>query len=247
MLRFFKRRADVLNHWISFVDGFQISPSHFYMKVKQELSERDIPKMEMSEIEFSEGGLLSEKRVYLRMLRERIVFDICAAPFGKGFFFSCRTSEIPLVLKLWHIIALFFVLPWCISVVFLLYIKLFGVLNAPIYGLFSIVIAIYALRNLVAMGLQDLDKWLVRTPLIGVVYEVIFRRETYHRIDSRLCYLHVVPTVVKQLAEEYAAAKGVKLINQYELSPILGELYRRSGLSESTDLPLPEPAPRLSI
>ena len=222
MFNFFKKKADVLNHWIGFADGFQTSPTEFYATLEKELSNRKIPSMELSRIEFPEGGLLSEKRVYLRMLRERLVFDVCAAPFGSGFFFSCRTSEIPLVLRLWQLF-----LTLALSLLFFLVLTYYlGLLLGPLVFLTLVVTTIYILRNTVAMGLQDLDKTLIKSPLIGSLYESWFRKETYHRIDSRLCYLEVVPRAVKKLAEDATAAKGVKLVRQYEQAPILGELYR---------------------
>ena len=39
-------------------------------------------------------------------------------------------------------------------------------------------------------------------------------------------YLEIVSRVVKRLAEDAVAAKGVKLTRQYEQGPILGELYK---------------------
>lgn len=227
MFNFFKRKSEVLNHWIAFADGFQTSPAEFYTALEKELAERKIPSMEMSRIEFPEGGLLSEKRVYLRLLRERLVFDVCAAPFGSGFFFSCRTAEIPIAVKWWHWLLLYTVGNWVVAVVFILVHKATGSLS---FAFTMLVIfcafVISTLRNAVAMGLQDLDATLIKLPVIGPLYEKLFRKETYHRIDSRLCYLEVVPTLVKQLAGDTTAAQGVKLVRQYEAAPILGELYR---------------------
>jgi len=39
-------------------------------------------------------------------------------------------------------------------------------------------------------------------------------------------YLETVSDVVRKLAEDVTATKGIRLIRQYELSPILGELYK---------------------
>ena len=111
-----KPQNELLNHWIAFADNFQISPSEFYAELKAELLSRKVPKMLMAEVTCPEGGLLSENRIYLRMQRERILFDICAAPFGTGFFFSCRTSEIGIRINIFQllfsfsILAAFFVL-----------------------------------------------------------------------------------------------------------------------------------------
>jgi len=44
-------------------------------------------------VEFHEGGALSAKREYLRVLRREHIFDICAAPYGNGFFISWWLGE----------------------------------------------------------------------------------------------------------------------------------------------------------
>ncbi len=68
--------------------------------------------MEMSREEFAQGGLLSDKRIYFRLFRERLAIYTCAAPFGTGYFFSCRTVYVPALVRLWHILValLFFYL-----------------------------------------------------------------------------------------------------------------------------------------
>ncbi len=183
--------------------------------------------MELSRIEFPEGGLLSQKRIYLRMLRERLVFDVCASPFGTGFFFSCRTAEIPLAIPL---VELAFAVVLGLSVAAILVYWL-GFILGSVTVLLGLVGSVFVLRNSVSLGLQNLDTTLLQIPVLGPLYEVFLRKETYHRIDSRLCYLEVVPTIVKKLAEDTTAAKGVKLVRQYELAPVLGELYRPSPLN----------------
>jgi len=242
MFNFFKKKTDVLNHWIAFVDGFHTSSVDFYTALEKELALRQIPSMAMNRIEFPEGGLLSEKRIYFRMLRERLVFDVCASPFGSSFFFSCRTSEIPVKLTLSELIILFVggAVLMVVFMVLLFFLSFLFLLALPFIAV-VVAIVLYCLRNAVALGLQDLDTALARLPAIGTLYEMFLRRETYHRIDSRLCYLETVPGVVKKLAEDLTAEKGVKLIRQYEVAPVLGELYKRARPSQwNGDLPFPE-------
>ena len=76
------------------------------------------------------------------------------------------------------------------------------------------------------MGLPDLDTALIRTPVIGPIYEAWIRKETYYRVDTRLMYLMTIPAIVKALADETVSAKGVKLVQQFERAPILHELYK---------------------
>jgi len=219
---FQKKKADVQNHWIALAENFQCAPTEFYVAVEKELQDRKVPGLEMTRVDFAQGGLLSDKRVYLRMLRERLVFDICAAPFGTSSFFSCRMAEIPVVVQLWQLALLFF------SALILLYMsmKYIGVLDGPFLLMILLAGLVYVLRNAVAMGLRDLDAALIKSPIVGAIYEAWFRKETYYRVDTRLMYLETVSSVVKKLAEEATAAKGVKLVRQYELSPILGDLYK---------------------
>lgn len=219
----FKRKNDeVLEHWISFADGFNQPSQDFYAKVKAELDARKIPSMEMSNVEYAEGGLLSDKRLYLRMMRERLAFDLCAAPFGNTYFFSCRTVHSPPALRLWHVAvvaALFLGL-------FALFLPILGFWIAVIVMVMLIIAIVEVFRNAVSMGLNDLDNTLMKIPVIGPIYENWFRKETYYRQDARLAYLIIVPDIVKKAAEEVTGAKGIKLTRQYERAPILGELYK---------------------
>jgi hypothetical protein len=76
---------------------------------------------------------------------------------------------------------------------------------------------------------------LLKSPVIGPIYDRAFRKETYFREDTRLMYLDAVPRVIEKMAEEVTAHKGVKLVRQYERAPVLGELYRRRGEATKTE------------
>ena len=217
------KKAEVLQHWIAFIEGFQLVPSEFYDSVENELKSRQMPGMEMARVEFAEGGVLSHKRIYLRMVRERLVFDVCAAPFGsESSFFSCRFAEIPAVIKLWQLAVL---LISAFSVALITW-QLAGFIFGTILLISALALLIYMLRNAVAIGLSDLDALLIKSPVFGSIYESWFRKETYYRHDTRLMYLEIVSGVVKDLAEDAVAKKGFKLLKQYEQAPILGELYK---------------------
>jgi hypothetical protein len=238
MLGFKEKKAEVLEHWIAFADNFQAASADFYDKIEAELAAKKVPGLENSRIEFAEGGLLSDKRVYLRIIRERLVFDVCVAPFGTGTFYSCRFAEIPRLIQLWELVFL-----GCILLIFCPLILLFALRNlglflGPLCILILGVMAFWSMRSLVAWGLHDVDRTLIRTPVIGPLYEGFVRKETYYRVDTRLMYLLVVEGIVRSLAEEATAAQGVKLLRQYELAPILGDLYKRV----KRDAELPDPA-----
>jgi hypothetical protein len=227
---FKQKKGEVLNHWFAPIEGFSYPPSEFYAAVEKELAAMKVPSMDISRVEFAEGGLLSSKRVYLRMIRERLAVDVCAAPFGTGYFFSCRSVYIPPVIEIWHVVVLFVVF----SVIYSLLAKFLGAQFAMM-ALVGLILAIAQIfRNAISMGLSDLDATLIKIPIIGPIYELWFRKETYYRADTRLAYLATVPTIVKRLAENTTGTIGFQLKRQYEQAPILGDLYKPVAVPENS-------------
>jgi hypothetical protein len=214
--RFFRpKRVVVQEHWYVPLLDFHISTQDFYRAVEQELAERKVPDLEISRVEFAEGGVLSAKREYLRLRRERLVFDICSAPFGTSWFFSCRGSFIPRNLTIWHI---GIVLIGMISL-FLLYWTTFGL----IIGTAAIIASVLAVAVFLhfASRWQGLDDALMQLPIVGVIYEAFFRPETYYREDTRLMYLDTVPRIVKHQMELFTGGAGVKLLDMKQVSSFL--------------------------
>jgi hypothetical protein len=219
---FENKKGVILGHWIAFLDNFSFSPQEFYVAIEKELQARKIPGMEISREEFAEGGLISDKRIYLRLFRERLALYTCAAPFGSGYFFSCRTVYVPALVRLWHIVAalVFF------NIVGGLLMKPLGITFATVAMIALMFALTGVLRNAATSALSDLDTLLLKIPVVATIYEDWFRADTYYRTDTRLIYLQRIPELIKEIAEEITAAKGARLEQQYQLAPILGELYK---------------------
>jgi len=83
-----KQVSEILSHWHKLFEGFQESPQRIYDLLEEAIEKRKIPDVKTSRIVYPEGGALSAKREYLRVRRKEHTFDICAAPFGTGFFIS---------------------------------------------------------------------------------------------------------------------------------------------------------------
>lgn len=82
-----------ISHWYQLLDGLQLRPSEFYNTLSPMIQARQIPGIQFSMVAWREGGPLSAKREYLRIQRGEYVFDICGAPFGRGFFVSTWLHE----------------------------------------------------------------------------------------------------------------------------------------------------------
>ena len=219
---FKNKKGDVLDSWLRHADDFNFSSREFYATVEQQLAARKIPGMEITREEFAEGGLLSDQRIYLRLMRERLCIDTCAAPFGKMFFFSCRTVHVRALVRLWHLV----VVSAFFGVVYrLLIIPLGGVFAA--IALIAIVFAIVGvLRNASLAGFSDLDTLLLKIPVVGTIYEDWFREDTYYRQDTRSLYMQLMPKFIEELAAETCAANGVRLEPQFQRTPAIADLNR---------------------
>src|SRR5439155_1289690 len=94
MRRLNSRKAEVFTHWGTVLPGIEFSAQEFYAKLENEIRARQWPGVEFLRVLYSEAGLLSHNREYLRVVRQRQVFDVCAAKFGKDYFFTLREAEI---------------------------------------------------------------------------------------------------------------------------------------------------------
>jgi len=207
MLGFFRKtRPLVHDHWYALIPDFKISTAEFYDSVDSELHRREIPDLEVCRIPFPEGSILSLRREYLRIQRERLLFEICAAPFGTSWFFSCRFSEFPLRFRLLHVLLLLV----AGFGVWLAYSYVFGMFWGPVVMATSLLGLIFLLKRVVPMGLFDLDHRILHLPILGPLYEIFLRPNTYFREDTRLMYCDLVGQIVRAKIEEFAGRSDIR-------------------------------------
>lgn len=82
------RQVQIVSSWSLLLDDFNTSALEFYGAVQAALQERKVPDVKVERTTWHEGGLFSAKREYLRVSRGELAYDICAAPYGAGYFFS---------------------------------------------------------------------------------------------------------------------------------------------------------------
>lgn len=81
-------KKERIGNWNHLYGSVQHDPELFYTQVEEILIEKEVPEFESSRITYKEEGILSHHRIYLEIRRGDYVFHICAAPWGKDFFFS---------------------------------------------------------------------------------------------------------------------------------------------------------------
>ncbi len=227
------RKAEVFSHWGTLTPDIHFSSQEFYRDLETAITAKEWPGVETLRVEYREGGPLSHGRQYFRVIKERQLFDVCAASFGKDYFFTLREAEIPAVVTIRVLLAV--LLGLLIGTIFLL--QLFGVLFGVSAVVFLCVFGIWFLLNVLKLGLTRVDSLLVKLPVLGVAYEAWFRKDTYFQQDTRTIFLQSITELVKKKVEETTAAKGLKLLRCFERAPVMDGLYKQSVRSLEPDAP----------
>jgi hypothetical protein len=154
----------VHSHWYQSIPGLSVVPSEFYDAVSQAIAAKNIPNIVVDGHYYSEGGLGSAQRLYLRAKRFEYYLDICGAPFGDGSFVS------------W----------WLVEDT--------GCMRGCLMGL----------------------------PVIGWLLLVLFYRDTYYRIDTRLMFQGAVHEAVLSVVDAMTTAKGLRALSPDERAPKSG-------------------------
>lgn len=89
------RNLTVLSRWHQLYENMTESSQETYRAMEEAIRKRNLPQVRLARINHHEGGIFSAKREYLRVKRKELIYDICAAPYGNGFFFSWWLCERP--------------------------------------------------------------------------------------------------------------------------------------------------------
>lgn len=85
----------IRSRWMYYFDDMKYSTKEFYEITKNAILARGLPGVLVRTISLPEGGWYSPQRLYLRIYRHDYFFDICAAPYGNGFFISYWLGSFP--------------------------------------------------------------------------------------------------------------------------------------------------------
>lgn len=232
----------VVSHWHKLVENFETSPREFYSSVEEALQRRGIPGLKTRRVVWNEGGVLSPKREYLRVIGGRHFFDMCAAPFGTGFFFSSWVSKRP---PRAVFLAFLFLMIGAATIWQLLNGSLARVWSAAgplvfivanpfvtwfLTPLVAFAVTLWLVAMLARVGLTGLELAVLAIPLIGLVYERIFVPVTYYRLDTMLMFQSAVQAAMLEAINGAVTQKGLRALSEKEAKPLFSELV---GAAES--------------
>jgi hypothetical protein len=96
---FINKSVENHKHWQHTFDGLQLSAEEFYKAVQEAIIKREIPDVKFSRVSYSQSGIFGNSREYLHIVKGEYEYDVCAAPYGTGFFVSLWYAERPSVNK----------------------------------------------------------------------------------------------------------------------------------------------------
>ncbi|MBI2409344.1 MAG: hypothetical protein HYV19_13700 [Gemmatimonadetes bacterium] len=201
--------AEVISHWHQSVESLSTSSIEFYSAVEKALRDKEVPELKIERVAVSEAGILSAKREYLSVSYGRLHFDICAAPFGKDFFFSWWLGKrSPDLAALYGCLTLI-----GIPVVVVLFISMMGFVKGILFALFAFGAGLFVLRTSFADGWSAVEDTILAIPGVGALYLRFFKPVTYYSEDTRLMFEATVHRVFLQVVE------GVLTLNKLPQIP----------------------------
>lgn len=88
-------------HWHVSIQDFSVTHAAVYAATEKKIRAKQIPNLgAICTIEKPEGGILSPKRIYLKITRQEHTIYICAAPFGSSYFMSLWLLESSSLLRI---------------------------------------------------------------------------------------------------------------------------------------------------
>ena len=252
---------NVVSHWHKLVENFETSPKEFYASVEVALARRQIPGLKTQDVIYSEGGVLSARRQYLRVDGERHAFDICAAPYGSGFFFSSWMTTRKPRLVVFHLAVLLvgtMVAAWGMQA--LLRVVLQGLSNSPGYGLgfqlllpllqivlgsfvlvpLALLIALWVVSLSAQSGFTDPEGAVLTVPGLGWFYRSVFAPDTYYRLDTMLMFQSAAHAATLEVVNGLLTQKGLRALGEAEQKPVFRELMLGGRPSAGADRGVPE-------
>jgi hypothetical protein len=214
--------GSVVSHWHKLIENFQTSSLEFYTAVEAAIKRREIPDTLMSRVDWKEGGALSARREYLRVSRGNLICDICAAPFGTGFFFSSWVAEAPPKLGCLYLA----VLAGGGLVVFALLARLFGAFGGVVAAIVLFPVALFFVGRLIHQGSFGSEEVVLSIPFLAPIYSWLFNPNAYYRTDTRLMFQESVHAAMLEVVDSLTKASGIRELSELERKPMQRELIR---------------------
>lgn len=208
---------NVVGHWSLFMEDYQTSAMDFYSAIEEAVARREVPETETSRVTWNESGIGSAKREYLRIARGGVAFDVCAAPYGNGYYFSWWTA---IIVPIGHtVLALLgFFGTFMVTSLAAFWLARQGC-GSIFLAVISYPMVFFLLGTVVREFGPNAEIAVLNLPIIGAVYERLFAPETYHHLDTASMFQTTVSNAVSEVIGELRNDQGLRALTPEELKP----------------------------
>jgi len=218
-----KQVSVLISRWGHLFEQLQESPQSFYKDLEDAIGKRGLPGVSMSRVDYHEGGLFSAKREYFRVERQRLVFDVGVAPMGNACFVSWWMGE---VRSFWG--TLFAGIILLVSLfLYVYFIGKIGIFFGVVVASILLAGVLWVIGYLIREGGLQIDLSLSEVPIFGRFFDLIFKPDTYYRIDTELGFMEAVHHNVMEIIDRLTEEKGLRALTESERKPILKDLFRK--------------------
>jgi len=168
----------------------------------------------------------------LRLKREKLLFDICAAPFGTGSFVSYRLVDRRFP---WDLLIFLLLLAAGVLLI-LMFVGIAGERGiATAMGAVAMIVMPVAAALVFGWiflwkfrrAFLDIDRLITMMPTLGPHYEHFTGRNTYYRIDCILMFQEAVHHAVMEVIDQQTEAQHLQPLSQLERKPVMSQLLLR--------------------
>lgn len=209
------RRGEIISHWHLLADDMRASALNYYSAIEEELARREVPGIRTERIDWREGGVVTAKREYLRVSRERLTFDLCAAPFGVGYFFSwwlaVQRSPYAAVLGYAGLVVILGMAG--------VFIGNMGVVAGTLVFLMALGVGLAVIQQAAKDGNTLAEEAVQSMPAIGPLYDRLFKPETYYSLDTTIMFQESVRRAVNTVISRERSAQGLRALSPDEERP----------------------------
>lgn len=221
--------VEVISHWHHSVENFTTSAMEFYKSVEESLKAKEAPNVRIERIDWSESGILSAKREYLRISYGRFSFDLCAAPFGKDYFFSWwLVKRQPDAAFMWGCAGLM-----AIPILLLICLKIGGVFSG--FFLFLIVLGTGTMWivSQARAGVGIVEDAILAMPVLGMLYTRFLMPVTYYSTDTRLIFEESVHKIILNHVETLRTLQKLPPLSPAQAQAVARKTLSLGGLATS--------------
>ena len=217
------RGGAVVSNWHTLIDDFNTSGLDFYEAVQEAVNLREVPDVTFDRVIFKEGGLASAKREYLRIERRNVAFDLGAAPYGNGFFFSWWLSRLGPAhpfLYLFGFLAAVLAVPPLLAYLFR---DSFG------YWLVLPTVFVVVVTGLAFLARKEVfgpEEHILAIPVLGWIYQKVFNPNTFYSLDTALMFQESIRRAVNDVIDGLLDEKGLRALSDEMKKPTIRDLSR---------------------